>query len=331
MNVKHTVGEFIFRIINVLLPIIKRKRRLTSDTIIIHPDSWRKFNAEHYQNTNEKYTIIKEKLDAIKRSDYKYIVAYIGRIEPKQLMCMGEKLEWLQLASHGANGFDKKNLYKNQQVIVSCVKDVFSQPIAQYCICAYFLFNTYSFRPKKNKSDAVQIIPDKINVMIYGLGNIGAELARRCGRLGWSVYGVKRTVTVAPIQGIKEIYTPADAKNHLKEMDYVVNLLPETPTTIGIYNADFFKLMNPNAVFCNVGRKSAVVDKDISTAVKSGVIRGAILDAHNEYDYGTPNIILTGHTSSVSCENDEEFDHYYSMQLNAFLNHQEIRNKLPLK
>lgn len=331
MSIKQAVGVFLSRVIKNVVSKINAKRHLTGDTIVIHPDSWRLFNPEQYNKSNLQYIVIKESLCAIKRSDYKHIIAYRGRIESNQLMYMGEKLRWLQLASHGANGFDKLNLYKNQNVIVSCVKDVFSKPIAQYCICAYFLFNTYSFRPKNNKTNKAQIIPDSINVMIYGLGNIGAELAIRLDRFGWNVYGVKRTVSLTPIKGVKEIYTPVDAKKHLRRMNYVVNLLPETPATIGMYNAAFFKLMNPNAIFCNVGRKSAVVDNDIAMAVKSGLIRGAVLDAHNEYNYGTPDIILTGYTSSISSENDEMFNHYYSMQLNAFLNHQEIKNKLSLK
>lgn len=331
MRIKQVIATFGYKILKSLAIKLKSKRILTGDTIVVHPDAWKKFQPELYQYANACYAIIKERLDAINRHDYKHIVAYIGRIEPDQLLCMGEKLQWLQLTSHGANGFDKKNLYKNRNIVVSCVKDVFSEPIAQYCISAYFLFNTYSFRPRNNKSDRSQIIPDRINVMIYGLGNIGTELARRASRLGWTVYGVKRTVPATPISGIKEIYTVSTAKKHLKEMDYVVNLLPESETTTGLYDTSFFKLMNSNAIFCNVGRKSAVVDKDIAEAVKTGIIRGAILDAHNDYNYGTSDIILTGHSSSVSPENDEKFNRYYTMQLNAFLNHQEIKNQLPLK
>ena len=259
------------------------------------------------------------------------IIAYIGKLEVGQLKLFGQELQWLQIPSHGANGFERKSLYKNENVVVSCVKDVYSDPIAQYCISAYYLFNTYSFRPKGKKSDRCDIIPDKVSIMIFGVGNIGMTLAKKCYQMGWSVFGVKRHVPEHLPECMKAIYTLDEAMTHLKDADYIVNILPEDDSTKKIYDIEFFKAMKSNALFCNVGRKSAVIDKDIAYAVQNGIIRGAILDVHDDYNYNTPDIILTGHSSSVSRGNDEKFDRYFSVQLNAFLDGQEIKNQITLR
>ena len=64
----------------------------------------------------------------------------------------------------------------------------------------------------------------------------------------------------------------------LNEADFIYTTLPETKETIKIYNKDFFKKMNKNAVFMNFGRGNAVVEDDIVEALENNIIRGALLD-----------------------------------------------------
>ncbi|MCM1143024.1 MAG: hypothetical protein NC453_31040, partial [Muribaculum sp.] len=134
-------------------------------------------------------------------------MAYIGRINIEQLKYFSDKLEWLQIPSHGYNGFDNKQLYKNPNIVVTNVKDIFSEPIAQYCITAYYLFNTYSFRPKKGfPLSSCQIVRD-VTILIVGIGNIGMELANKSAKLGWNVYGIKRHIPKEIPDCVKGLYT----------------------------------------------------------------------------------------------------------------------------
>jgi phosphoglycerate dehydrogenase-like enzyme len=55
------------------------------------------------------------------------------------------------------------------------------------------------------------------------------------------------------------------------EVDYVVNLLPNTPNTHDIYDAALFKQFKPTGLFINVGRGVAVVDADLVEALKKGI------------------------------------------------------------
>ena len=62
-----------------------------------------------------QYDIKYLELNSIKRSDFSKIIAYIGKLEVGQLKLFGQELQWLQIPSHGANGFERKSLYKNER------------------------------------------------------------------------------------------------------------------------------------------------------------------------------------------------------------------------
>lgn len=57
----------------------------------------------------------------------------------------------------------------------------------------------------------------------------------------------------------------------------VVNALPITPETTGIYDAKFYATAKPGARFINVDRGKSVVTADLTTALRSGQIAGADL------------------------------------------------------
>jgi len=68
-----------------------------------------------------------------------------------------------------------------------------------------------------------------------------------------------------------EVGSLADLPRLVGEVDYVVNLLPNTPNTHDIYNAALFKQFKPTGLFINVGRGVAVVDADLVEALRKGI------------------------------------------------------------
>lgn len=62
------------------------------------------------------------------------------------------------------------------------------------------------------------------------------------------------------------------------QADYVLNLLPDTPSTHDLYDATLFKCFQPSALFINAGRGVAVVDADLVEALKQGHLAGAVID-----------------------------------------------------
>lgn len=311
---------------------IKRKK-LKRETVVVCRSSWKDVNVSSYNN--EKYDIVGvNSIDEINPISYDKIVAYIGDI-PKAKLKQLVNIKWLQVSSHGFNGFENKNLYANDQVVVTNMHGVFSKPMAYFCVSAWYMFHCFALRrvftPTVNKH-WVRQDEKELSVLIYGLGDIGNEIAKTFKKHGWKVYGVKRSIPEIIPDYVDDIVNIKDADKYVNVCDYIINVLPETKETIGLFDKNFFFKMNKDAIFCNVGRGSAVVDKDLENAVKESTINGAILDACSSYPYNHPNIVLTHHYSSFAKENDKKINLLFSAQLKKFLENGEsaVEYKIPL-
>ena len=335
-EIKYVLKKLASKIIRILYNIkmtIGPKRSLNRNTIIIRRSSWELFDAAEYDSSQYDFIIVND-LREIKKSSYDHIVAYIGSIDISELKHL-RNLKWLQIASHGFNGFDDKKIYANHLITVTNLHAVFSKPIANFCVTAWYTFHCPAFLKKisANGKASNNEIETPISVIIYGLGDIGNEIAKACHQQSWKVYGVKQNIPSNIPSHIEDIVSIQDSFKYLQLCDYVINILPETPKTIGIFNASFFAHMKTNAIFCNVGRGASVVDKDLDLAIQNGIINGAILDACSHYAYCHPNIILTNHSSSFSSQNNNRINAFFSTQLEAFLSNDmmSLNNKIPLQ
>jgi phosphoglycerate dehydrogenase-like enzyme len=114
-------------------------------------------------------------------------------------------------------------------------------------------------------------------VLIAGLGGIGTEVARRAAALDMRVVGTRRSSREGP-----EFVDYVGLSNELLELaaeaDFIVNALPLTDETTGLFDAEFFAAAKRGAYFINVGRGKTVVTADLVGALESGQLAGAGLD-----------------------------------------------------
>ncbi|WP_166359893.1 D-2-hydroxyacid dehydrogenase [Pseudomonas akapageensis] len=140
-------------------------------------------------------------------------------------------------------------------------------------------------------------------VLIVGTGDIGQSVADFLLPFGVKLYGIaSQTRTQAPFI---EVAGLQDLGRLVGEVDYVVNLLPDTPATHDLYDAAMFKRFNPDALFINAGRGVAVVDADLVEALKQGHLAGAVIDVCRQeplpqrHPFWTAwGLLLTGHSSA---------------------------------
>ncbi|SIR38324.1 gluconate 2-dehydrogenase [Pseudacidovorax sp. RU35E] len=116
---------------------------------------------------------------------------------------------------------------------------------------------------------------------LLGFGRIGQAIARRAA-LGFGMpvlYHARRPVdlaTQAPeLQGHAD-HTPLPQL--LARADFVVAMLPLTPQTRGMVDADLLAQMKPGAIFINGGRGATVDETALLAALDSGQLRAAGLD-----------------------------------------------------
>jgi phosphoglycerate dehydrogenase-like enzyme len=140
-------------------------------------------------------------------------------------------------------------------------------------------------------------------VLIVGTGDIGQRVAQFLVPFGVHLYGVASEAReLAPFI---EVGAPKDLPRLVGEVDYVINLLPNTPETHDVYDAALFKQFKPTGLFINVGRGVAVVDADLVQALKEGHLAGAVIDVCRQeplpqrHPFWTAwGLLLTGHSSA---------------------------------
>ncbi len=117
---------------------------------------------------------------------------------------------------------------------------------------------------------------DEVAVAVLGLGAMGRACATRLVALGYRVNGW--ATRAATVEGVV-VHTGEAALDHLLgSCDIVLNLLPLTPATRGLFDRARFARMKPGAGLVNLARGAHVVEDDLIEALNAGRLQHAVLD-----------------------------------------------------
>jgi phosphoglycerate dehydrogenase-like enzyme len=148
-------------------------------------------------------------------------------------------------------------------------------------------------------------------LLIVGLGGIGTEVAKRAHAFGMRVIATRASGRSGP-DYVSYVGLPDELPRLVKDADFVVNCVPLTPATTGIFNGAFFSSMKPTAYFLSVGRGRSTVTADLVAALKAKRIAGAGLDVTDPEPlppdselWKLPNVIITPHISADTRLADE--------------------------
>jgi Phosphoglycerate dehydrogenase and related dehydrogenases len=236
--------------------------------------------------------------------------AFIGWPSDKQLQLM-PRLKWLQLPSAGVNQFAHHPLIA-EQVVITNASGVFGVPGAEHIMALMLAFvrelPLYVRQSEKHiwKAGTKVRQLEGASVAIIGLGDIGTEAAKRLKAFGAHVLGVKRTLGRKP-DFVDKLVTMENLNTVLNQSDFVVNVLPLTEETKGVFDRRQFAQMKTGAIFINVGRGDTVDESALIDALKSEKLAGAGLDVTsaeplpetNEL-WNFENVLITSHSLGVS-------------------------------
>ena len=122
---------------------------------------------------------------------------------------------------------------------------------------------------------------DEVTVAVLGLGRMGRATAARLAANGYPVVGWSRSPSV--VDRVETLAGDATLPAVLKRAEIVVNLLPLTPATRGLFDAHRIAGMKRGASLVNFARGAHVVDADLIAALDAGQLRRAVLDVfHTE-------------------------------------------------
>lgn len=145
---------------------------------------------------------------------------------------------------------------------------------------------------------------DKFTIGVMGLGVLGRRVAQRLAGLGFTVKGWSNSK--------KELdsvmtYDHSQLAQFLNETKVIVNLLPNTPKTVGILNKSLFDKLAKGAFIINIARGVHLVEHDFLAALASGQIEAATLDVFSheplpeEHPFWQhPKVTITPHISAIT-------------------------------
>jgi glyoxylate/hydroxypyruvate reductase len=142
-------------------------------------------------------------------------------------------------------------------------------------------------------------------VGILGLGALGTAAAVRLVDLGFAVSAWSRSPKV--VAGVRT-FSGADALDEfLSETEILVSLLPLTPSTVGLLNAERLSRLPQGAALILCSRGEHLVADDLVALIRSGHLRGAVLDVfeHEPLPAGhplwrEPGVLVTPHMAAIA-------------------------------
>jgi phosphoglycerate dehydrogenase-like enzyme len=235
----------------------------------------------------------------------------------RELLEAGTDLRWVQVGSAGVERYLEIPQLASGAVILTN-----GQRLASVVIGEHVMALTRALARGLNRAVGAQLagqwqrseIGDNApltklrgkTLLVVGLGGIGTEVARLADGAGMRVTAIRNSRRSGP-DFVDRVGLGEDLPAYMAEADVVVNCLPLTDDTRGLFGADLFARMKSSAFFINVGRGGTVVTADLMAALEGGVIAGAGLDVTDPEPlpeghplWKTPNLIITPHFAAWS-------------------------------
>jgi glyoxylate/hydroxypyruvate reductase A len=142
-------------------------------------------------------------------------------------------------------------------------------------------------------------------VAILGLGELGGACATALAALRFNVLGYSRRPRT--LSGIDCHSGDAGLRAVLRQAEILVLLLPSTPDTAGLINAERLALLPPGAMIVNPGRGALIDDDSLLAALDAGHIAHATLDVFRteplppDHRYWShPRVTITPHIAAAT-------------------------------
>lgn len=159
------------------------------------------------------------------------------------------------------------------------------------------------------EDDRHQPAARSLRVGIMGLGELGLDAARKLQAIGFTVAGWSRSAKA--VEGLTTFSGEDGMKDFLARTDILVSLLPLTPETRGMINAELIGALAKDGrlgpFLINAGRGGLQVESDILAALDAGTLKGATLDVFETEPlpvestlWSHPAVTVTPHNAAMS-------------------------------
>ena len=301
---------------------MEKERKLVLFTVNIADQLIRDLSKEFAQYEFRRTTSRNEALSIARKAE---ILVTLG--PSPEIITTATNCKWLQVLSAGVEDYLAIDAVKNNQnLILTNASGIHQIQISEH-VFAMILALTRGMKTavlnqqkkvwagleRMTKSPPMMELYGK-TLVLAGLGSIGLATARKGKAFGMKPIGLKHDRSKRPKDPeysnyVDEIHGAEDLSNVVSTADFIVNSLPLTKETEGVFDSEIFSNTKNGAIFINVGRGKTVVELDLIRALKSGRLGGAGLDVFEKEPlpndsalWEMDNVIVSPHISGWSAE-----------------------------
>ena len=198
--------------------------------------------------------------------------------------------------------------------MLTAVKGVFGAQMAEY-VMGYLLAHELRIAERLGRQANRDWWPEASGTLrgktlgIMGTGSIGSHVARMAAPFGMKAIGFSRSG--APVEGFEKVFASDRLHDFLALPDYLVSVLPDTPETRHLLDAEAFRVMPDHCYLVNVGRGSVIDEAALAGALSARELVGGVLDVFEREPlpedsplWAAPGLVVTGHVAAKSWPED---------------------------
>jgi len=189
-----------------------------------------------------------------------------------------------------------------------------AQQMAEYCLYGVLHYQRQMDRYARQQRAGHWLQRDTrlardVRVSVLGLGELGSRVAQDLAGRGYQVCGWSRQPR--QINGIRCLHGETGLREMLPETDVLFCVLPATPETRHLLNAERLALLPEDAAIINAGRGSLIDEQALLARLDQERLRFALLDVFAEEPLSEdhpfwqhPRVLITPHVAADTIPED---------------------------
>ena len=212
--------------------------------------------------------------------------AIIGFCNP-ELVAAAPRASWVQIFSSGAERCLVAPEVASGEIVLTNMQKMSSPVIGEHAVAMMLsltrgLVQLAKHMPSGNWDRDLTVAPGVTpladrTMLVVGLGGIGRETAQRANALGMRVIATRNSSRSGP-DYVDYVGLSDELMELAGQADVIVNALPLTAATEGLFDDEFFAAAKRGAIFISVGRGRSTDTDALVAALQSGQLGGAGLD-----------------------------------------------------
>jgi phosphoglycerate dehydrogenase-like enzyme len=264
-----------------------------------------------------KFVVARNRAEAIALAAHAdVLIGFNPQICDRAIIDADRQLRWILSLAAGVSHCVELPSVQRRQILITNMRGVDSAAISEHAIALALalahgldVFAKDTAEARWSRADAARIHMEVLfgkTMLVVGLGGIGTDVAERAHALGMTVLATREHGHHGP-PFVSYVGEPSELLTLAHRADVIVNTVPLTASTVRMYDARFFAVVKPTALFINVARGGSVVTAALTQALEAHRLGGAGLDVvdpeplpPNDPLWRAPRVLVTPHIAGRS-------------------------------